>query len=81
LQVKILPTKIIYIITYNLESVVNVPKMGDSITSGSVKNYTKSNCYNRFWIIDVGDYVELDEIVAYIETDKITVDIRSPEAG
>jgi pyruvate/2-oxoglutarate dehydrogenase complex dihydrolipoamide acyltransferase (E2) component len=29
----------------------------------------------------VGDYVELDEIVAYIETDKITVDIRSPEAG
>lgn len=36
-----------------------------------MKNYNKK----------VGDYVELDEIVAYVETDKITVDIRSPEAG
>lgn len=32
-------------------------------------------------LIDVGDYVESDEIIAYVETDKITVDIRSPEAG
>lgn len=31
--------------------------------------------------LDVGDFVENDEIIAYVETDKITVDIRSPESG
>jgi 2-oxoglutarate dehydrogenase E2 component (dihydrolipoamide succinyltransferase) len=29
----------------------------------------------------VGDSVEIDEIVAVIETDKVKVDIRSPEKG
>ena len=28
-----------------------------------------------------GDYVEADEILARIETDKVTVDITAPEAG
>ena len=28
-----------------------------------------------------GEFVEADEIVARIETDKVTVDITSPEAG
>lgn len=50
---------------------VPVPKMGDSITDGVIFKLTKN----------VGDYVELDEIVAVIETDKVKVDIRSPEAG
>lgn len=31
--------------------------------------------------LDVGDYVDNDEIIAYVETDKITIDIRSPEQG
>ena len=31
--------------------------------------------------IDPGDYVEADEIIARIETDKVTVDIASPESG
>lgn len=30
---------------------------------------------------EVGDYVELDEIVCSVETDKTQVPIRSPEAG
>ena len=34
---------------------------------------------SSFYIED-GDFVELDEIVAVIETDKVKVDIRSPEA-
>lgn len=34
-------------------------------------------CYSK----EIGDYVALDEIVAHVETDKITVEIRSPEAG
>lgn len=29
----------------------------------------------------MGDYVQLDEVIALVETDKITIDIRSPEAG
>lgn len=31
------------------------------------------------YLLDIGDWVELDEVVAMVETDKITVDIRSPE--
>lgn len=41
--------------------------MGDSISEGVVETYVKS----------VGDYVEADEVVARIETDKVTVDILS----
>lgn len=41
--------------------------MGDSISEGMVETFTKS----------VGDYVEADEVVARIETDKVTVDILS----
>ena len=29
-------------------------------------------------LLDLGDWIELDEVVAMVETDKITVDIRSP---
>lgn len=29
----------------------------------------------------MGEYVEADEVVAVIETDKVNVDIRSPQAG
>jgi len=31
--------------------------------------------------VEVGDYVDLDEIVCSVETDKTQVPIRSPEAG
>ena len=31
--------------------------------------------------IEVGEYVNADEIVAVIETDKVNVDIRTTEAG
>jgi 2-oxoglutarate dehydrogenase E2 component (dihydrolipoamide succinyltransferase) len=31
--------------------------------------------------VEAGDYVEADEVVAVIETDKVNVDIRSPQAG
>lgn len=52
--------------------------MGDSITEGSVFELTKSNI---FIFIEEGDFAELDEIIAVIETDKVKVDIRSPESG
>lgn len=45
--------------------------MGDSISEGTVQSYVKQ----------VGEYVEADEVVAVIETDKVNVDIRSPHSG
>lgn len=50
---------------------VVVPGMGDSISEGVIEEFIKHP----------GDYVEADEIIARIETDKVTVDIPSPEAG
>lgn len=45
--------------------------MGDSITEGSIYEMEKKE----------GDFVDIDEIIAVIETDKVKVDIRSPERG
>ncbi|KAF8817895.1 dihydrolipoyllysine-residue succinyltransferase component of oxoglutarate dehydrogenase [Cardiosporidium cionae] len=53
------------------EYTVKVPKMGDSITEGSVNHWKKA----------VGNFIEADEIVAVIDTDKVSVDINSPVAG
>jgi 2-oxoglutarate dehydrogenase E2 component (dihydrolipoamide succinyltransferase) len=50
---------------------MKVPAMGDSITSGSLVSWEKK----------VGDYVALDDIVAVIETDKVSVDVRASTAG
>ena len=50
---------------------VKVPTMGDSISEGTVQEFVKN----------VGDYVELDEVIVVVETDKVTLDIRSPHAG
>jgi len=47
--------------------VQDVPTMGDSISEGVVESYIKN----------VGDFVQADEVVAKIETDKVTVDILS----
>lgn len=48
-----------------------VPSMGDSISEGTILELAKS----------VGDSVALEEVVALIETDKVTVEVRSPAAG
>ncbi|CAK4649729.1 hypothetical protein LEN26_011182 [Aphanomyces euteiches] len=50
---------------------VNVPSMGDSISEGTVVSWTKGP----------GDHVEADEVVLVIETDKVSVDVRAPQAG
>jgi len=51
----------------NFGVVQDVPTMGDSITEGVVESYVKN----------VGEFVKADEVVARIETDKVTVDILS----
>lgn len=53
------------------DRVVQVPQMAESISEGTLKQFTKG----------VGDYVELDEEIATIETDKIDVPVNAPEAG
>ncbi|PVI06949.1 dihydrolipoamide succinyltransferase [Periconia macrospinosa] len=53
------------------DTVVKVPQMAESITEGTLKQWSKQ----------VGDYVEADEEIATIETDKIDVSVNAPEAG
>ncbi|XP_021692279.2 dihydrolipoyllysine-residue succinyltransferase component of 2-oxoglutarate dehydrogenase complex 2, mitochondrial isoform X2 [Hevea brasiliensis] len=50
---------------------VVVPFMGESITDGTLAKFLKNP----------GDRVEVDEPIAQIETDKVTIDVASPEAG
>lgn len=50
---------------------MQVPEMAESISEGTLKQFSKS----------VGDYVEQDEEIATIETDKIDVAVNAPEAG
>lgn len=45
--------------------------MGDSITQGVLVK----------WLVHPGDFVELDQVITTIETDKVTVEVRSPHAG
>ena len=46
-------------------------RLGDAISEGTVVEWKKS----------VGDEVSEDEVVAVIETDKVTVDVRSTHVG
>jgi len=48
-----------------------VPFMGDSVPDGTLASILKK----------VGDSVAVDEIIAQIETDKVTIDVRSDCAG
>ena len=50
---------------------VDVPVMGESITTGVLAK----------WNVKVGDFVKVDEVVANIETDKVNVEVRSPQSG
>lgn len=50
---------------------VPVPQMAESLTEGSLKEFTKK----------VGEHIEQDELLATIETDKIDVEVNSPVSG
>lgn len=56
---------------YFASKVVQCPTMGDSITEGTVQEYSAQE----------GEFVKRDDIVAVVETDKVMVDIRAPEDG
>lgn len=65
-----LPMMFKHVRTY-ADQVVKVPQMAESISEGTLKQFSKG----------VGDYVELDEEIATIETDKIDVAVNAPAAG
>ncbi|KAI3941478.1 hypothetical protein MKW98_022485 [Papaver atlanticum] len=48
-----------------------VPFMGESITDGTLAAFLKKP----------GDSVQIDEPIAQVETDKVTIDVASPETG
>jgi len=45
--------------------------MGDSITEGTIVDMP----------VAPGDYVDVDDVVVVLETDKVSVDVRAPESG
>lgn len=50
---------------------IKVPEMGESITEATLLNWTKKP----------GEAVKADEILAELETDKVTMEVRSPATG
>lgn len=52
-------------------TIVRVPPMAESISEGTLSRFNKA----------VGDFIEADEEIASIETDKIDVSVNAPEAG
>jgi len=50
---------------------IDVPTMGDSITEGTIVDMP----------VAPGDYVQSDDVVVVLETDKVSVDVRAPEGG
>jgi 2-oxoglutarate dehydrogenase E2 component (dihydrolipoamide succinyltransferase) len=59
--------------------------MGDSISEGVIESYVKSKLdyctYPVFCVVDVGEFAAADEVIARIETDKVTVDILATHSG
>lgn len=51
--------------------VEKVPALGESITEGSIASWSKAE----------GDRVNVDDVIVIVETDKVTVDIKSSHAG
>ncbi|KAL2841249.1 hypothetical protein BJY01DRAFT_257133 [Aspergillus pseudoustus] len=69
-KLNVIPIGSYQIRTY-ADTIVKVPQMAESITEGTLKQFSKQ----------VGDYVERDEEIATIETDKIDVSVNAPESG
>ena len=50
---------------------VKVPTVGESITEVTIANWLKKD----------GDYVNIDEVIAELESDKATFELPAPQAG
>lgn len=56
---------------HRLDKHRQVPTMGDSITEGTIVDMP----------VAPGDFVQVDDVVVVLETDKVSVDVRAPHAG
>ncbi|PGH16075.1 hypothetical protein AJ80_05290 [Polytolypa hystricis UAMH7299] len=56
---------------YYADTIVKVPQMAESISEGTLAQFSKQ----------VGEFVERDEEIATIETDKIDITVNAPESG
>lgn len=65
------PRMLAYNYRFFASTVVKCPTMGDSITEGTIQEFNAKE----------GDFVNRDDVVAVIETDKVMVDIRAPATG
>jgi len=50
---------------------IKVPVLGESVSEAEIATLTKK----------VGDYIEADELLVELETDKVTLEVNSPAAG
>ncbi len=50
---------------------IKVPEMGESITEATLLT----------WIKKTGDFVNADEVLVELETDKVTMEVRAPSSG
>lgn len=50
---------------------IKVPPLGESISEATIASWSKKE----------GDYVEADELLAELETDKVTLEVNAPAAG
>lgn len=50
---------------------INVPEMGDSIRDGKILEFAKQP----------GQFANVDDVLVVLETDKVNVEVRAPEAG
>lgn len=50
---------------------VPVPRMGESISQGVLAT----------WAVEVGSFVKAGDVIASVETDKVTIDIQAPAGG
>eukprot|EP01043_Picozoa_sp_COSAG02_P075953 COSAG02_NODE_15901_length_1132_cov_0.999032_1_plen_232_part_00 len=56
---------------FSEEIMIPVPSMGDSITEGDLGTI----------FFQVGDAVNMDDVIAEIETDKVTSEVKAPTSG
>jgi len=50
---------------------IKVPPLGESVSEATIANWCKAE----------GDYVEQDEMLVELETDKVTLEVNAPSAG
>ncbi|KAK1396695.1 Histidine kinase domain-containing protein [Heracleum sosnowskyi] len=65
---------------------ISLKQISNGITTmRSEFRYTFWNCFTNFVntgeLVEAGDHVDIDEPIAQVETDKVTIDVASPESG